>query len=126
MSQMSEDELKSILKNKREQISEEKQLKQEQVKRAREKEKQREKEKSQILRSILSRKARERLARIKMAKPELGQLIENQLILLSQRGGIEGRISDERFKELLKRINQRRSEEKETKIKFKRKGTLSK
>lgn len=116
---MSEEEMEEILKKKREEIKG-KRSQQEEVKKARKK---RELEKQRLLRSFLSRKARERLARIKMAKPKLGQLIEKQVLLLGQRGAIKGRLSDEKLKELLKKINQRREKSEENKITFKRKGS---
>lgn len=118
---MSEEELKSILEKKREELEEKKRLEeQEEIEKA-----EIERQKKQILRSLLSRKARERLARIKLAKPELGNFVEQQLILLAQRGGISERMSDEQFKDLLKRINQQLRKKGETEIKFKRKGSIT-
>ena len=61
-------------------------------------------QKQMLLRQILEPKAKERLARIKIARPQIGELIENQLIALVQRGQIAGQISDEDLKILLSRI----------------------
>lgn len=57
--------------------------------------------KKEILKAILTPKARSRLMNIKLARPEYAQLIENQLIQLAQLGRIE-RIDDNKFKQLLK------------------------
>jgi len=45
-----------------------------------------EEQKKQILRAILTTQARERLGRIKVARPEMAEEIEKQLILLAQSG----------------------------------------
>lgn len=118
---MSEERREEILEKKRKQI---KKKREEQREELREVKEEQEREKKRLLRSLLSKKARERLARIRIAKPKLGQLIEKQIILLGQRGAIKGRLSDEKLKELLKKINQRRSEARESEIKFKRKGSF--
>ena len=55
-----------------------------------------------ILRQILTSEARERLARIKLARPEFGMFIENQLISLALSGRLRGIINDEQLKEILK------------------------
>lgn len=55
-----------------------------------------------ILRQILTNEARERLARIKLARPNFGILIENQLISLALSGRIKEKITDAQLKEILK------------------------
>jgi programmed cell death protein 5 len=57
--------------------------------------------KNEILRAILEPKARERLANLKLVRPELASIVENQLIALAQSGRVEIPISDEVVKELL-------------------------
>jgi len=57
-----------------------------------------------ILRSILNTEARERLGRIKIARPEIAENIENQLIMLAQSGRLQNKISDQQLKDLLQRI----------------------
>lgn len=62
-----------------------------------------------LMRQILMPDARERLARLKMARPEDARALENQLIQLAQSGRLQGRIDDEQLKVLLARLfpNQR-------------------
>lgn len=57
-----------------------------------------------ILRQILTPEARERLARLRLVRPEIAEALENQLIYLAQSGKIRGMISDDQLKEILKRI----------------------
>ncbi len=57
-----------------------------------------------ILRAILMDDARERLGRIKAARPELAENLENQLIMLAQSGRLKNKINDEQLRELLAKI----------------------
>jgi len=61
--------------------------------------------------------ARERLARIKLAKPEYATSLENQLIGLAQSRRINEKINDEQLKRLLQQLTQT---QRESKITFKR------
>ena len=63
-----------------------------------------EEQKKQILRSILTTPARERLGRIKVARPEMAESIENQLIMLAQSGRLENKINDEQLCKLLSKV----------------------
>ncbi|MEM0243515.1 MAG: DNA-binding protein [Candidatus Aenigmatarchaeota archaeon] len=63
-----------------------------------------EEEKREIIRKILSYEARERLARIRLAKPEFAEKVEALLIQLFISGKIKEQLSDEKFKDLLKKI----------------------
>lgn len=76
-------------------------------------------EREAILRSILTEEARERLARLKLARPELVKVIEDQLIMLAQTGKLREPLDDDQLKEILRRMSSRR---KEGEIVFKRKG----
>jgi programmed cell death protein 5 len=57
-----------------------------------------------ILRTILTDDARERLGRIKAARPEMAENLENQLIMLAQSGRLKNKINDEQLRELLSKI----------------------
>jgi programmed cell death protein 5 len=61
-------------------------------------------QKKVILRQILDSRARERLARIRIARPETAALIENQLIQLFQMGKIKEKLNEKQFLELVKYI----------------------
>ena len=58
-------------------------------------------QKKKILRSILTTEARERLGRIKVARPEIVESIENQLIMAAQSGQLKNKINDEQLRMLL-------------------------
>jgi programmed cell death protein 5 len=61
-------------------------------------------QKQRLLRQILEPKAKERLARIKVARPQIVELIENQLLALVQGGQIRGQISDDDLKIILSKL----------------------
>ena len=61
-------------------------------------------QKKQALRAILTDDARERLGRIKAARPELAENLENQLIMLAQSGRLKNKINDEQLRELLSKL----------------------
>ncbi len=61
-------------------------------------------QKKLILRAILMDDARERLGRIKAARPELAENLENQLIMLAQSGRLKNKINDEQLRDLLSKI----------------------
>jgi programmed cell death protein 5 len=63
-----------------------------------------EEQKRQILRTILTTEARERLGRIKVARPEIAEQIENQLIMLAQSGRLARKIDDAQLRELLAKV----------------------
>ena len=60
--------------------------------------------KREILLKILDKRAYERLSNIRLAKPELAEQLELYLISLYERGGIKGKISDEKLKSFLSSI----------------------
>lgn len=61
-------------------------------------------QKKQILGQILTSEARNRLANLRLTKPELVNQIELQLIQSAQAGSLRGKVTDEQLKVLLKQI----------------------
>ena len=61
-------------------------------------------QKKQILGQILTSEARNRLANLKLTKPELVNQIEIQLIQSAQAGSLRGKVTDEQIKVLLRQI----------------------
>ncbi|WFO75839.1 DNA-binding protein [Desulfurococcaceae archaeon MEX13E-LK6-19] len=76
-------------------------------------------QKEMLLRSILTPKARERLANLRLVKPELAEAIEDQLIALAQSRRINIPITDDVLKELLASIYEQTH--RETRIRIKEK-----
>ena len=70
-----------------------------------------------VLKGILTDEARERLSRIKLAKPEYANSLENQLIQLASSRRLSGKINDEQLKQLLQQMTK---SQRESKITFKR------
>ncbi len=75
-------------------------------------------QKAVILRQILTPKARDRLANIKMARTEFAEKLENQLIQLASGGNLRGPMTEEQLVEILRRLQ---SGKRESTIEFKRK-----
>lgn len=67
----------------------------------------RDEEKKQILRRIISPEGRERLARVKLVKPELVSQIEDYLIKLYVSGKIKKMLSEEEVIKLLEILSSR-------------------
>jgi programmed cell death protein 5 len=65
-------------------------------------------QKRKILMSILTPEARNRLANIKLAKPEFAAQIENLLIQASQAGNLAQKITDQQLKEILLKISKKK------------------
>ena len=61
-------------------------------------------QKQLVLRQILTNEARNRLVRIKMARPDFAEQIELQLIQLAQSGKLEKKITDEDLKTILRSL----------------------
>lgn len=66
--------------------------------------KQYEEQKKQILRGILTPPARERLSNIKLSRPQIGEQIEQQLIMLAQSGRLQQKITDQQLRQLLVKL----------------------
>ncbi len=58
-------------------------------------------QKQSILRQIMDPEARDRLANVKLANPQLAANVENQVIRLHQSGRLQGPITDAMLREIL-------------------------
>jgi len=63
-------------------------------------------QKEQLLRQILLPEARMRLNNIRMVKPDLANLLEQQLIGMATQGRIQSRLTDEQLKQILYSLQQ--------------------
>ena len=61
-------------------------------------------QKKQILAQIMTTEARNRLANLRLTKPELVNNIELQLIQSAQAGSLRGKVTDDQLKVLLRNI----------------------
>jgi programmed cell death protein 5 len=95
------DDIEAIRKKKLRDLQQQQTFSQEDFEEAQQKEFE---EKKLILRAILTDDARERLGRIKAARPEMAENLENQLIMLAQSGRLKNKINDEQLRELLCKI----------------------
>ena len=106
-----DDELEQLRRRKMEEIqrsNSERQMSEEQQK-AQEAEKAR---RQQILRQILDPEARERLANVRLVKPELAENVESQLIQLYSMGRINRIITDPEIRDILSKMTETRRETK--------------
>jgi programmed cell death protein 5 len=98
----SDEELEKLREQKREQLKDQQGGGDEEAMEAQRE--QAEAQKKAILRQNLTDGARKRLNTVKMSKPEHGEKIEQQIVALAQSGRIQGKIDEEKMKELLKEL----------------------
>lgn len=67
-------------------------------------------QKQGVLRQILTPEARDRLANIRLANPQMAESVENQLIQLAQSGRMRGVIDDTMLKNILAQITPQQRE----------------
>ena len=67
-------------------------------------------QKQLIMRQILTPEARDRLATLKMAYPDIARSVEDQLIALVQAGRINQQVDDEMLKTILRRVAPKKRE----------------
>lgn len=65
-------------------------------------------QKQLILRQIMTNDARNRLVRIKMARPEFAEQVELQLIQLAQAGKLQKKLSDDDLKNILRSLQKQK------------------
>ncbi len=70
----------------------------------------REAERFEVMRRLLTPEARERLARIRLAKPEVANAIEQQIMSLAASGRLQRQIDDPTLRALLERLMPERRE----------------
>ena len=64
----------------------------------------REQERTEALRRILTPEARERLGRIRLAKPDIAASVEQQLLQLAATGRLQRQVDDATLRSLLERL----------------------
>ncbi|MEN3047813.1 MAG: DNA-binding protein [Candidatus Caldarchaeales archaeon] len=67
-------------------------------------------ERAAIMRAILTPEARQRLANVKVARPDLAEAVERYLIQLAQSGRLKGQVTDDVLRELLERLTPKKRE----------------
>ncbi|ELY68497.1 DNA-binding protein [Natrinema versiforme] len=61
-------------------------------------------QKKAVLRQHLTDDARKRLNTVKMSKPQFGEQVERQVVSLARSGRVQGKIDDDKMKQLLKEL----------------------
>jgi len=67
-------------------------------------------ERAELLRRILTPEARERLGRIRLAKPDVANSVEQQLISLASTGRLQRQVDDATLRALLEKVMPERRE----------------
>lgn len=106
MSKLSDEELQELRRKKlaalqRQMTDEQKSVQAEQ---------QMEQQKQTLLRSVLTPEARQRLANLKMVRPDFTDQLELQLIQLAQQGKVPVPLGDEQLKKILVQLRGRKRE----------------
>lgn len=106
----SDEELEELRKKRLQELELQQKLAEEQSEAQEQKLREFEEQKKQLMRQILTIEARERLGRIRIAKPEFVAGVEQQLIMLAQSGQIDSPISDEMLQQILRKLTPKRKE----------------
>ena len=98
-----DDELESLRKKRMQELQQQQMLS-ENLEEQEVQQQERESQRQMVLRAILTNDARERLGRIKIARPEIVENIENQLIMIAQSGRLKNKINDAQLQDLLTKL----------------------
>jgi programmed cell death protein 5 len=74
-------------------------------------------QKQAILRQLLTEEARQRLANVKLVRPQLAESVELRLIQLAQQGSVSEKLTDSQLKEILRKIQ---GQKRDTKVDIRR------
>ena len=107
-----DEELEAIRQRKLAQLQEQEAAKAQEEQRA-----QLEAQKQAILRQILNEEARQRLANVRLARPQFAEAVELQLIQLAQQGAIKEKLTDNQLKDILRKIQ---GQKRDTKVDVRR------
>ncbi|MEA1869514.1 MAG: DNA-binding protein [Euryarchaeota archaeon] len=104
------DELEAIKRRRLEQMQQQQAGAQYQAQQQQAQQQQVDEAKQTVLRQILTPDARERLTSLKLARPQLAEQVEMQLISLAQSGRLQTMIDDAKLKVLLQQIQPKKRE----------------